>query len=117
MRRSALLLLLLAATTVSLAGTAELYGRPLRGLSAVPLQTIVKSPGRFADRDVRVTGAARHDADGRTVLTDGTASLSIVADGEFSLPDASNGGQWTAEGRVEVGPPARLVASGVEVQK
>ncbi len=105
-------------SAAALAGTVEVYGRPLRGLAAVPVAEVVADPARFADRPVRVAGTGRKSgAELRIVEKD--AALSIVPQG-FMLPDTASGARWTAEGRIEAGAkgaPPRLLAVGVEVER
>lgn len=122
MRRTAPLLAgLLVAAGLALAAhasTVELYGRPLRGLSAVPLATVLAAPERYADRSIRVAGTGRRGADGLEVA-EGDAALALDPSG-FSLPDSALGLRWTAEGKLRVagkGSRPVLVASGVEVAR
>lgn len=102
----------------AVAGTVELYGRPLRGLSAVPVSTVLSSPERYADRSVRVAGTGRRGAGGLEIV-EGDAALQVQPSG-FSLPDSATGARWTAEGKVRLpgkGSPPVLLASGVEVER
>ncbi|KAA0253480.1 hypothetical protein FBQ97_04990 [Acidobacteria bacterium ACD] len=120
-RESPLLAGLLVAAGLALsaaASTVELYGRPLRGLSAVPVATVLASPERYADRSIRVAGTGRKGGDGLEIV-DGDAALALAPSG-FSLPDSALGLGWTAEGKLRVGgkgSPPVLVASGVEVAR
>ena len=96
---------------------ADLYGKPLRGLSAVPVRDVVANPGRYADRDVRVAGE-NAGSDGKPAFRDGEAVLPIVTDGSFRLPEGLVGARLAAEGRVkQTGGSVVFVASGVEVTR
>lgn len=100
----------------ALAGPAEIYGKPLRGLSAVPIPALLASPERYAGKSVRVAGTGRKGALGLEVA-DGEAGLKVAPEG-FALPDSALGSRWTVEGKVraEGGGPV-LAASGVEVSR
>ncbi len=111
----ALATLLAAAAVVSAAGGVELFGKPLRGLSAVPLAEV--SAGRHQDEAIRVSGIARKPGMERVTIAEGEATLLVQAEG-FSLPEDLAGARVTAEGRVrkgEAGP--YLAASGIEVRR
>ena len=107
-----------AALVLSLpARGADLYGKPLRGLTAVPVASVVASPEKYAAKTVRVEGRNAGPA-GRPALKDGDAVLPIVADGSFSLPENLAGGTLAAEGRARVDRGAAVfVATGVEVRR
>lgn len=99
------------------ASAADLYGKPLRGLSPVSVAAIVKDPARYSAKTVRVEGV-NAGAAGRPALKDGGAVLPLVSDGSFKLPPDLAGGILAAEGRAratETG--AVFVASGVEVRR
>ena len=109
------LILLLAAAAPM--GAAEVYGKPLRGLSAVPVRDVVTNPGKYAGRDVRVTGE-NAGSEGKPALRDGEAVLPLVTDGSFQLPGRLAGTRLAAEGRVkQTGGAVVFVASGVEVSR
>jgi hypothetical protein len=109
-------LALLAATASSPASAADLYGKPLRGLSPVPVSAIVKDPARYSAKPVRVEGANAGGA-GRPALKDGDAVLPVVSDGSFRLPRDLAGGFLAAEGRARAAETgAVFVATGVEVR-
>ena len=96
---------------------AELYGRPLRGLTAVPATEVAKNPGRYAGRSVRVEGTLRKGGEGAFSLTQGDGVLRLEAEG-FSLPARADGAPAAAEGRVVAeGGSATLVATGVEIRR
>jgi hypothetical protein len=99
------------------AGAADLYGKPLRGLTAVRVAAIVAAPEKYAAKAVRVEGKNGGPA-GKPALRDGDAVLPIVTDGSFSLPDGLEGGALAAEGRARsVEGHAVFVATGVEVRR
>jgi hypothetical protein len=92
----------------------ELYGRPLRGLSAVPAAEVAGNPSKWAGRSVRVEGVLRRGTDGRFSI-DG--ALAVRPEG-FSLPASTDGRPAAAEGKVIAdGDAGALVASGVELRK
>jgi hypothetical protein len=96
---------------------ADLYGKPLRGLSAVPVRQVVKDPGRHAAKAIRVEGL-NAGAAGRPALKDGDAVLPIVSDGSFEFPGELAGGSLAAEGHARAGSSgAVFVATGVEVRR
>lgn len=100
----------------ALASPAEIYGKPLRGLSAVPIPALLASPDRYAGKSVRVAGTGRKGAGGLEVA-EGEAALKVVPEG-FALPDSALGARWTVEGKVRAdGGPPLLTASGIEVSR
>jgi hypothetical protein len=108
--------IVLASTALPLLA-AEVYGKPLRGLTAVAVREAVADPGRFAGRDIRVAGPNTGPA-GRPELKDGDAVLPILTDGSFKLPEKLEGSQLAAEGRLKRdGPIVVFVATGVEVRR
>ena len=99
------------------ATAADLYGKPLRGLSPVAVRDVVKYPARYAAKAARVEGA-NAGAAGSPALKDGDAVLSIVSDGSFKFPGDLAGGFLAAEGRARAeGSGAVFVATGVEVRR
>lgn len=99
------------------ASAADLYGKPLRGLSPVPVRDVVKDPARYAAKAARVEGPNAGEA-GSPALKDGDAVLPIVSDGSFKLPRNLAGGLLAAEGRARAeGSGAVFVATGVEVRR
>lgn len=112
--RAALILFLVSAPVLL---AAELYGKPLRGLSAVPVRDVVANPGRYASRDIRVAGE-NAGSEGKPAIRDGEAVLPLASDGSFRLPERLAGARLAAEGRVkQAGGTIVLVASGVEVAR
>jgi hypothetical protein len=96
---------------------ADLYGKPLRGLTPVAARAIVQDPARYAAKAVRVEGA-NAGAAGSPALKDGDAVLPIVSDGSFKLPADLAGGLLAAEGRARASDSgAVFVATGVEVRR
>jgi hypothetical protein len=99
------------------ARAADLYGKPLRGLSPVSVRDIVKDPARYAAKAIRVEGA-NAGAAGSPALKDGDAVLPIVSDGTFKLPANLAGGFLAAEGRARAERGgAVFVATGVEARR
>ncbi len=100
----------------SLSG-AEVFGKPLRGLTPVPVRTAVTEPDRFAGLDIRVTGP-NAGPEGRPELKDGEAVLPILTNGSYTLPEKLDGATLTAEGTLkrEKGTIV-FVATGVEVTR
>jgi hypothetical protein len=99
------------------ASAADLYGKPLRGLSPVAVAAIVADPARYAAKAVRVEGA-NAGATGRPALKEGNAILPVVSDGSFTLPADLAGGFLAAEGRARAADSgAVFVATGVEVRR
>lgn len=102
---------------VSPASAAELYGKPLRGLSPVSVAAIVKDPERYSAKAVRVEGQ-NAGAPGRPALKEKDAVLPVVSDGSFKLPQDLAGGFLAAEGRARSAESgAVFVATGVEVRR
>lgn len=108
-----------AALALSAAGparAADLYGKPLRGLSAVSVAAVVAAPAKYAAKAVRVEGK-NEGAAGKPALKEGDAVLPIVSDGSWTLPEGLAGGTLAAEGRAETREGrAVFVAAGVEVR-
>jgi hypothetical protein len=99
------------------ASSADLYGKPLRGLSPVPVHDVVKDPARYAAKAIRVEGLNAGEA-GSPALKDGDAVLPVVSDGSFKLPGNLAGGFLAAEGRARAADSgAVFVATGVEVRR
>jgi hypothetical protein len=98
------------------ASATDLYGKPLRGLSPVPVAAIVKDPARYSAKAVRVEGL-NAGAAGRPALKEGDAVLPVVSDGSFKVPQDLAGGFLAAEGRARAAETgAVFVATGVEVR-
>lgn len=112
----------LAATALVLvaalpARAADLYGKPLRGLTAVSVGAVVAAPANYAAKAVRVEGKNEGPA-GKPALREGDAVLPIVADGSYALPESLAGGTLAAEGKAQSREGrAVFVATGVEVRR
>jgi hypothetical protein len=107
----------LALFVVSPASAADLYGKPLRGLSPVAVAAVVKDPARYSTKAVRVEGS-NAGAAGRPALKEGDAMLPVVTDGSFTFPADLTGGFLAAEGRARAADSgAVFVATGVEVRR
>ncbi len=107
----------LAAFAALPARAADLYGKPLRGLTAVPVAAVVAAPEKYSAKAIRVEGKNAGPA-GRPALKDGDAVLPIVTDGSFSLPSDLAGGTLAAEGRARASDGgAVFVATGLEVRR
>jgi hypothetical protein len=115
-RGAAALVLVLSASAAVPARAADLYGKPLRGLTAVSVAAVVAAPGTYASKAVRVEGKNEGPA-GRPTLKEGEAVLPIVPDGSWAPPENLAGGTLAAEGRAETRDGRVVfVASGLEVK-
>ncbi len=113
----ALSALLLTAALAS--SPAELYGRPLRGLTPVSLADVAGSPARFLGREIRISGKAKPLPAGTLAVADGEVSVELDTR-SFSLPKIAAGVTLTAEGWVRVEEKqrsVRFIAAGVEVTR
>ena len=109
-------LAVLAATATSPASAADLYGKPLRGLSPVSVAAVVKDPARFSAKAVRVEGL-NAGTTGKPALKEKDAVLPVVSDGSFKLPQDLAGGFLAAEGHARAAETGVVfVATGVEVR-
>mgnify|MGYP003591982099 CR=1 FL=1 len=120
MRPRPLLAALLLASVPFAARAAELYGRPLRGLTAVPIAELAKKAPEYDGKTVRVRGQLRSEG-GAFHLAEGPASIRVVLrDAGAALPGDASGAAATAEGTFRAkgpgGGPA-LEASGVELTR
>ncbi len=114
--RAAALAAVIALAAAGAVRAADLYGKPLRGLSPVSVADVVASPEKYAAKAVRVEGENAGPA-GKPALKEGNALLPIVADG-FSLPDGLSGGRLAAEGKAARREGrAVFVATGLEVRR
>ncbi len=111
--------LLLAGLTLSAPG-AELYGRPLRGLSAVPIAELKQSPAKFDGKTVRVRGTVRSGEGAFRLVEAGAALRLTMRDADSALPSNADGAAATAEGTFRAngpdGAPA-LEATGLELTR
>lgn len=107
---------LVAAGAAAPARAADLYGKPLRGLTPVSVAAVVAAPANYAAKAVRVEGKNEGPA-GRPALKEGDAVLPIVSDGAWALPETLAGGTLAAEGKAQTREGrAVFVASGLEVR-
>jgi hypothetical protein len=112
--------LLVLAAAVPTVRAAELYGRPLRGLTAVPIAELAKRAAEFDGKTIRVRGQVRAE-DGAFRLAEGDAAVRVVLrDRGGALPGDASGATATAEGTFRAkgaaGDPA-LEATGVEIAR
>jgi len=108
------LLVALAAAGTLLA--AELYGKPLKGLSAVSVASAVSDPAAYSGKKIGVAGVNAGEK-GKPALKEGKAVLPIVPDG-FELPGDLGKARLAAEGHLEDAPGGVVfVATGVEVRR
>lgn len=110
---------LLSGLTVSAPG-AELYGRPLRGLTPVPIAELRDKAAAFDGKTVRVRGEARSEK-GVFHLKDGNAAIRVtMRDADSALPTDVNGATATAEGVFHAKGPGGapgLEATGLELTR
>jgi len=110
--------LLLAGLTLSAPG-AELYGRPLRGLTPVSIAELHRKADLFDGRTVRVKGEVLSE-EKAFLLKEGAATLPVTMRDGTSLPTDASGATATAEGvfraRGAGGEPG-LEATGLELSR
>ncbi|MHB8798203.1 MAG: hypothetical protein ACYDBY_07035 [Thermoanaerobaculia bacterium] len=110
---------LLAGLTMSAPG-AELYGRPLRGLTPVPIAELQRKAADYDGRTIRVRGEARSER-GAFHLVEGDASLRVtLRDADSALPSDATGAAATAEGVFRAKGPGGmpgLEATGLELTR
>jgi hypothetical protein len=118
-RTQVLALVLLAAVALE-ARAAELYGRPLRGLTAVPIADLARKAPEYDGKTIRARGQVRSEG-GAFALADGGASIRVVLrDAGAALPGDASGASATAEGTFRAKGPGggpTLEASGVELTR
>ena len=105
--------------SVSLAGSAEIYGRPLRGLTVVRVSEILRDPKALGARAVRISGRCERNPAGALAVRDAESAIALEAVG-FSIPETAVGARIAAEGRVgpeEKKVAVRFLADGVEVAR
>ena len=106
-------------TASALAGPVEVHGRPLRGLTLVPVADVVRDPTALGSKAFRMGGRLERGPAGGLRIRDGEASIALETSG-FSLPDDAAGARISAEGRLgspDERRPVRFVADGVEVTR
>ena len=110
---------LVLAAALAAAGTllaAEVYGKPLKGLSAVSVAAAVSNPAAYAGKTIRVAGVNAGEK-GKPALKEGDAVLPIVPDG-FELPEDLGKARLAAEGSLRRDKDGVVfVATGVEVRR
>ena len=110
----------LLASVALTARAAELYGRPLRGLTAVSIAELARKAGEYDGKTVRVRGEVRSEK-GAFRLVQGDAALRVtMRDADSALPSDATGAAATAEGVFRAkgpdGAPA-LEATGLELAR
>ncbi len=108
----------LAGLTLSAPG-AELYGRPLRGLTPVSIAELHRQAPQFDGKTVRVKGEVRAEAES-FALTEGAATLPVTMRDATPLPKDATGATATAEGTFRAKGPAGepfLEATGLELTR
>ena len=118
MARPLLAAVLVAALALPAAG-AELYGRPLRGLSTVPISELARNGAAYEGKTIRVRGAVAV-AEKAFRLTEGEASVAVTMRDGSALPPDASGASATAEGTFRAkgaGGGPTLEATGVELSR
>lgn len=110
--------LVLSTAALSAAG-AELYGRPLRGLTPVPIAELHRKAAEFDGKTVRVRGEVLGGGEA-FVLGEGAASLPVTMRDGTALPKDAGGASAAAEGVFRAkgrdGAPS-LEATGLELTR
>lgn len=119
MARAFASLLLLAGLALPARG-AELYGKPLRGLTPVPIAELNQKAAGYDGKTIQVRGTVASGG-GAFTLTDGGASLRVTMSiPGAALPSDARGASATAEGVFRAkgagGGPA-LEATGLELTR
>lgn len=117
--RSVLAAFVLAGLALPARG-AELYGKPLRGLTPVSIAELHRKAGHFDGKTIQVRGTVR-SGNGALSLTEGAASLPVtLSEPGATVPSNASGASATAEGvfraRGTGGGPA-LEATGLELTR
>jgi hypothetical protein len=117
--RSLLAVLVLAGLALPALG-AELYGKPLRGLTPVPIAELNRNAAGYDGKTIQVRGTIRSEG-GALSLVEGAASLRVTMSGAgVTLPPNASGAAATAEGVFRAkgtgGGPA-LEATGLELTR
>ncbi len=111
---SAVVLFALGAAALPARAEVEVYGRPLRGLTPVPIARLVDAPAAWDGKTVRTEGTISSVSGGTVTLEEGGKSLRVVArDGAFALPAGAVGSRAAVEG-VFMATGPRLEATGLE---
>jgi len=120
MRVRSLLAVFLLAGFALPARAAELYGKPLRGLTPVSIAELNRNAGAYDGKTIQVRGTVRSE-NGALSLTEGAASLRVtMSEPGAALPSGASGASATAEGLFRAkgtgGGPA-LEATGLELTR
>ena len=110
--------LALAGLTLSAPG-AELYGRPLRGLTPVPIAELQRRAPEYDGKTVRVRGEVRLE-EGAFRLAEGAAALRVTMRDGTALPPDAKGASAAAEGTFRAKGPGgdpTLEATGLELTR
>jgi hypothetical protein len=92
------------------ARAAELYGRPLRGLTPVSIGELHRKAPDYDGKTIRIRGEVLA-AKGEFSLTEGTASIRVsMREPGTALPKGANGASATAEGVFRAKGPSGLPA-------
>lgn len=105
--------------SAALAGTAEMYGRPLRGLTLVRVAEILRDPNALGARTFRISGKCERTEAGALAVRDAEAVIALEIIG-FAVPENAVGAPIAAEGRIGAADkrkPVRFLADGVEVAR
>jgi hypothetical protein len=108
----------LAGLTLSAPG-AELYGRPLRGLTPVPIAELHAKAAAFDGKTIQVRGKVRTEG-GLFQLAEGTAAISVTMKDGVPLPSGASGASAAAEGTFRAKGPGdkpALEATGLELTR
>lgn len=98
---------------------AELYGKPLRGLTPVSIADLHRKAASYEGKTVRVRGEVLNEA-GTFRLTEGAASLLVTMREGAALPADATGAAATAEGTFRSKGPdgtPSLEATGLELTR
>ena len=119
MRRVPFLAAVLLAALALPAAAAALYGRPLRGLSPVPIAELARNGAAYDGKTIRVRGAVAV-VENVFRLTESGASIAVTMRDGSALPADAAGASATAEGTFRAkgvaGGPA-LEATGLELAR
>ncbi|HYN40301.1 MAG TPA: hypothetical protein VE129_00880 [Thermoanaerobaculia bacterium] len=117
--RSFLAVLLISGVALSAPG-AELYGKPLRGLTPVSIVELQRKAAGFDGKTIQVRGTV-HSQSGAFSLTEGAASLRVtMSEPGATLPSDATGATATAEGVFRakgIGGGPAIEATGLELTR
>lgn len=98
---------------------AELYGKPLRGLTPVSIADLHRKSATYEGKTVRVRGEVLNE-EGSFRITEGAASLLVTMPEGAALPADATGAAATAEGTFRSKGPdgtPSLEATGLELTR